>query len=159
MERITEAAKAERSWRRTAANRRFVAIVRTWSGWRAYSGARIRAGCGIGSGLRWSMGAIFGRGAALSGRLRMGYGGSGPAQLALAVLLRFTDRDTARRYYRVFKWDCIATLPQTDFRSRWSRKRGGNARRGNDESAGLAAALQTGGERCRQGFGGWCWQA
>ena len=102
---------------------------------------------------------LLGRGVALSGRLRMGYGGSGPAQLALAVLLRFTDRDTARRYYRVFKWDCIATLPQTDFRSRWSRKRGGNARRGNDESAGLAAALQTGGERCRQGFGGWCWQA
>ena len=38
------------------------------------------------------------------------------AQLALAVLLRFADRETARRCYQAFKWECNATLPQADFR-------------------------------------------
>ena len=38
--------------------------------------------------------------------------------MALAILLRFTDRDTARRCYQAFKWDCIATLPDSDFRLR-----------------------------------------
>ena len=47
-----------------------------------------------------------------------GDGGSGAAQLALAVLLRFADRETARRCYQAFKWECIATLPQADFRLR-----------------------------------------
>ena len=48
----------------------------------------------------------------------MGIRGEQPSQLALAVLLRFTDRDTARRHYQAFKWDCIATLPEGDFRLR-----------------------------------------
>ncbi|MBN2286928.1 MAG: hypothetical protein JXI43_10805, partial [Tissierellales bacterium] len=44
-----------------------------------------------------------------------GYGGSGPAQLALAILLKFTDRETACNLYQKFKWEMIATLPQDDF--------------------------------------------
>ena len=47
-----------------------------------------------------------------------GYGGSGPAQLALAILLRFADRATAVRHYQAFKWACIANLPEADFRLR-----------------------------------------
>ena len=45
----------------------------------------------------------------------VGYGGSGPAQLALAILLEFTDKDIALRLHQEFKWDVIAKLPQTDF--------------------------------------------
>ena len=39
-----------------------------------------------------------------------GYGGSGPAQLALAILLELTDKDTALKNYQSFKWDVIAKL-------------------------------------------------
>lgn len=41
-----------------------------------------------------------------------GYGGSGPAQLALALLLEETDRDNALRLYQSFKWDVVASLPK-----------------------------------------------
>lgn len=42
-----------------------------------------------------------------------GYGGSGPAQLALALLLQTTgSRKTATRYYQDFKWDVIAKLAE-----------------------------------------------
>lgn len=49
-----------------------------------------------------------------------GYGGSGPAQLALAVCLElnggsFTKRDILPFNYQDFKWKYIATLPQSDF--------------------------------------------
>lgn len=44
-----------------------------------------------------------------------GYGGSGPAQLALAILLEFTDEEAARSLYQDFKWDVISRLPQEDF--------------------------------------------
>lgn len=46
-----------------------------------------------------------------------GYGGSGPAQLALAVLLEFTNDDvqTALECHQEFKWRFIACLPQSDF--------------------------------------------
>jgi hypothetical protein len=44
-----------------------------------------------------------------------GYGGSGPAQLALAVLLKFTDKQTAIENYQDFKWEIIAQLEQKDF--------------------------------------------
>lgn len=41
-----------------------------------------------------------------------GYGGSGPAQLALAVLLEVTnDEQVALSHYHTFKWDVIARLP------------------------------------------------
>lgn len=45
-----------------------------------------------------------------------GYAGSGPAQLALAILLYFTgDKDLSQRLYQKFKWDIIAVLPSSDF--------------------------------------------
>ena len=39
-----------------------------------------------------------------------GYGGSGPAQLALAILLAVTDEATAERFYQQFKWSVIAPI-------------------------------------------------
>ena len=44
-----------------------------------------------------------------------GYEGSGPAQLALAILLEFYERDYAMRCYQDFKCKYIAQLPQEDF--------------------------------------------
>lgn len=44
-----------------------------------------------------------------------GYGGSGPAQLALAILLHFTNEREASAWYQDFKWDVVARLPQADF--------------------------------------------
>jgi hypothetical protein len=44
-----------------------------------------------------------------------GYGGSGPAQLSLAILLSFFPRDIALHSYQEFKWRTIARLPQSDF--------------------------------------------
>jgi len=42
-----------------------------------------------------------------------GYHGSGPAQLALAILLDFTDNTrVSRQLYQQFKADHIATLPE-----------------------------------------------
>lgn len=41
-----------------------------------------------------------------------GYGGSGPAQLALAILLHVTDdAEKAQRFYQAFKWHFVAMLP------------------------------------------------
>lgn len=40
-----------------------------------------------------------------------GYGGSGPAQLALAVTLEVTGKPDG---YQQFKWDLIAGLPQDE---------------------------------------------
>ena len=39
-----------------------------------------------------------------------GYGGSGPAQLALAILLEEVDEDCALNLYQDFKWVVIARL-------------------------------------------------
>lgn len=40
-----------------------------------------------------------------------GYGGSGPSQLALAILLDYTDNPVlAQKYYQDFKWEFIATI-------------------------------------------------
>ena len=45
-----------------------------------------------------------------------GYAGSGPAQLALAILLELgINTDHARQLYQTFKVDFIAPLPQADF--------------------------------------------
>lgn len=38
----------------------------------------------------------------------IGYGGSGPAQLALAILLMFTDDRTAVQLHQDFKWRFLA---------------------------------------------------
>jgi len=40
-----------------------------------------------------------------------GYGGSGPAQLALAILLEVCDKSIAVDLYQHFKWEVIAKLP------------------------------------------------
>ena len=48
-------------------------------------------------------------------RFGWGDGGSGAAQLALALLLRATDRASAVAHYQAFKWEVIARLPQADF--------------------------------------------
>ena len=39
-----------------------------------------------------------------------GYGGSGPAQTALAILLELVPEDVALRNYQQFKWDVIAKV-------------------------------------------------
>lgn len=44
-----------------------------------------------------------------------GFHGSGPAQLALAVLLELMPKDDAVHLYQTFKRDFIANLPQADF--------------------------------------------
>ena len=44
-----------------------------------------------------------------------GYGGNGPAQLALALLLELTSEDLALLWYQDVKWNVIARLPQDDF--------------------------------------------
>lgn len=42
-----------------------------------------------------------------------GYGGSGPAQLALAILADFLEDDgRAARLHQRFKWFCVAELPR-----------------------------------------------
>ena len=41
--------------------------------------------------------------------------GAGATQLALALLLRATDRDTALAHHVAFTWQVIAHLPQADF--------------------------------------------
>jgi len=41
-----------------------------------------------------------------------GYGGSGPADLALNILALFTDEANARRLYQQFKRDFIAKIPR-----------------------------------------------
>lgn len=42
-----------------------------------------------------------------------GYGGSGPAQLALGLMLKFTDeKEMALQIYQAFKWDVIANQPE-----------------------------------------------
>lgn len=65
------------------------------------------------------------------------YGGSGPAQLALAILLDVThDQSFSIAYYQRFKWQVIAKLPKGNFGlplrtvAEWVIK----ARRGENES-------------------------
>jgi len=56
-----------------------------------------------------------------------GYEGSGPAQLALAVLLELVPQDRAVELHQEFKRDVVAGLVQDDFRvsidvRRWLKK-------------------------------------
>jgi hypothetical protein len=44
-----------------------------------------------------------------------GYGGSGPAQLALAILADCCDDDTALECYQAFKWSVIAHIQPAGF--------------------------------------------
>jgi len=42
-----------------------------------------------------------------------GYGGSGPAQLALAILFNeYKDENFATKYYQRFKWEFVAKLKE-----------------------------------------------
>jgi Family of unknown function (DUF6166) len=41
-----------------------------------------------------------------------GYGGSGPAQAALGILLAVTNKETALKNYQNFKWEIISQIPQ-----------------------------------------------
>ena len=43
--------------------------------------------------------------------IEWGYGVSGPADLALNILIHFTDRETAKAYHQDFKWSVIANIP------------------------------------------------
>jgi len=43
-----------------------------------------------------------------------GYGGSGPAQFALALLMLYVDADTAQLHYQDLKFGWVAGLPQRD---------------------------------------------
>ena len=43
-----------------------------------------------------------------------GYGGSGPTQLALAILANCTNDKTALEWYQPFKWRVIAKLPRRE---------------------------------------------
>jgi len=45
---------------------------------------------------------------------KWGYGGSGPAQFALALMLLYVDVETAQRYYQDLKFGYLAGLPQRD---------------------------------------------
>jgi len=45
-----------------------------------------------------------------------GYGGSGPAQLAIALLAHASDEETACRYYQQFKQEVVAELPKDGWR-------------------------------------------
>lgn len=44
-----------------------------------------------------------------------GYQGSGPAQLALAILLLFLPQAEAVRLYQRFKFEVVGLLPERDF--------------------------------------------
>lgn len=44
-----------------------------------------------------------------------GFGGSGPAQFALALLMKYVDPKTAQQYYHDLKFGWVAGLPQSDF--------------------------------------------
>ena len=44
-----------------------------------------------------------------------GYGGSGPAQLALAILLKYLSKEKAVALYQDFKREVIARFPEEDF--------------------------------------------
>lgn len=61
-----------------------------------------------------------------------GYGGSGPAQLALALLLHFTDSHWALEHYQDFEFEVVASWPpdsKINIHNRvvtdWIRKNGG----------------------------------
>jgi len=43
-----------------------------------------------------------------------GYGGSGPAQLALALLVHHCGKNRALKYYQDFKWRFISILPKDE---------------------------------------------
>lgn len=59
-----------------------------------------------------------------------GYGGSGPADLALNILAMFVSEQTAWDLHHDFKWDVVSCIPyqggyfSSDFVVAWLRKKG-----------------------------------
>lgn len=62
-----------------------------------------------------------------------GYGGSGPTQLSLALLLLLFSEENAVHLHHNFKWKYITTLPKGDFKlnseqintvRKWMKKQG-----------------------------------
>jgi hypothetical protein len=45
-----------------------------------------------------------------------GYGGSGPAQLAIAMLAHAFDDEFAKRHYQQFKREVVAELPESGWK-------------------------------------------
>ena len=45
--------------------------------------------------------------------IEWGYGGSGPADLALSILTQYAGQEFADRHYQQFKFDVIASIPRT----------------------------------------------
>lgn len=50
-----------------------------------------------------------------SSEFNWGYNGSGPTQLALALLMLLMDGEDALKYYQAFKYTVMSSLPQQDF--------------------------------------------
>ena len=44
--------------------------------------------------------------------IEWGYGGSGPADLALSILTQYAGQEFANRHYQQFKFDVIASIPR-----------------------------------------------
>ena len=44
--------------------------------------------------------------------IEWGYGGSGPADLALSILTQYAGQEFADRHYQQFKFDVIASIPR-----------------------------------------------
>jgi hypothetical protein len=65
-----------------------------------------------------------------------GFGGSGPAQLALAILLRYLPEKEAVSLHQDFKWKFIATLPQEGFETELDIRRWITAAQRPDTSQG-----------------------
>ena len=67
--------------------------------------------------------------------IEWGYAGSGPADLALSILLdRCGDLDWALQHHQVFKGDAVVSIPKrggmisADYIQRWIAERGGPLR-------------------------------
>lgn len=45
-----------------------------------------------------------------------GFGGSGPSQLALAIMLEFLPKEIACAHYMQFKWDHVSTWARADIK-------------------------------------------
>jgi len=75
-----------------------------------------------------------------------GFGGSGPAQLALALLMDLVGDDEALRQYQRFKWDVVSTWPQDgswEISEREIRRWLGMQRRRDSGAKEVSAAIAT----------------
>jgi hypothetical protein len=92
-----------------------------------------------------------------------GYGGSGPAQLALALLLLVTDKDIAIQLYQRFKFEYIAKWPQSDINclidiEAYVKKQGGTISEKKNEDALFSDEIHPTG-KCSKGWHNRCAQS